>query len=209
MSPHNMILKKYTTIRKRAFKSYIETRLLHFFRLQPAITIPGISSIIHLEVTPDLYNLYAACCQLPSAEKMPGYPHLSIGELDRLYANWYRDFASQLPALQQHFEDHCFLSREKFTEFYNKAGNKCHYCNISEEAISELRELGRIKTKRFITRGKTLEIDRIDSFKPYEEGNLALCCYWCNNAKTDEFSVEEFKKIGKVMERIWQERLKS
>ncbi|KOH46766.1 hypothetical protein NC99_04170 [Sunxiuqinia dokdonensis] len=32
-------------------------------------------------------------------------------------------------------------------------------------------------------------------------------CYWCNNAKTDTFSSEEFKIIGKEIGKIWEKRL--
>jgi hypothetical protein len=26
-----------------------------------------------------------------------------------------------------------------------------------------------------------------------------MACYWCNNAKTDEFTAEEFKPIGEAI----------
>lgn len=207
MTSHDSILKKYNSIRKRAFKSYIEVRLFHFF--QQAIVNPCTNDIVELIVLPELYDQYAACCQLTSGEEVPGHEPLTIGELDKLYTNWYNNYTPELRSLQQYFENNCFLSIEKFAEVYNKIEEKCHYCNITEDKIELLRSQKKIKTKRFITRGKTLEVDRINPFQPYEEGNLVLCCYWCNNAKTDEFSEEEFIKVGKVMEQIWEERLKS
>lgn len=36
-----------------------------------------------------------------------------------------------------------------------------------------------------------------------------MACYWCNNAKTDEFTAEEFKEIGKEIRKIWDVRLAS
>jgi 5-methylcytosine-specific restriction endonuclease McrA len=53
-----------------------------------------------------------------------------------------------------------------------------------------------------------LELERKKPNESYDNtDNLVLCCYWCNNAKTDEFTEEEFKEIGKVIGKIWQTRL--
>lgn len=35
-----------------------------------------------------------------------------------------------------------------------------------------------------------------------------MSCYWCNNAKTDEFTFEEFEEIGKSFGLVWNKRLK-
>lgn len=207
MTSQDTILKRYNSIRKRAFNNYIEIRLFYFF--QHAIANPEVNDIKQLIIEPGLYDLYASCYQLTSVEKVPEGQSLTIGELDKLYINWYNNHPPELQSLRQHFENNCFLSIEKFSEIYNNIERKCHYCNITEAEIDLLRSYKKIKTKRFITRGKTLEVDRINPFQSYEEGNLVLCCYWCNNAKTDEFSEEEFKKIGKVMKQIWDERLRN
>ncbi len=34
-----------------------------------------------------------------------------------------------------------------------------------------------------------------------------MSCYWCNNAKTDEFDAEEFKVIGLVIGTTFKVRL--
>jgi len=34
-----------------------------------------------------------------------------------------------------------------------------------------------------------------------------MSCYWCNNAKTDEFFVDEFKEIARGINYAWQKRL--
>jgi|TARA_B110001469_G_C9427678_1_gene217589 hypothetical protein len=96
----------------------------------------------------------------------------------------------------------------EFHEWYIKPERKCHYCGINEEQIKYLIEEGRIVTTRLSTRGRTLEIERLEPKKPYDEiNNLVYSCYWCNNAKTDEFTEEEFKLIGKQIEYIWKARL--
>ncbi len=111
--------------------------------------------------------------------------------------------------LQKHYIDN-FQSVYKFENFKKLVrvpmdAFKCHYCDITIEMINELIDKGKIYKKQ-ATRGFTLEIDRIRPNEEYKENNCVLCCYWCNNAKTDEFSGEEFEKIGTVIGKIWKER---
>ena len=87
---------------------------------------------------------------------------------------------------------------EKFKQWFNqKEFNKgCYYCGTTNERSFELYKLRPYAT-RGGKRGKRLELDRRDAFKPYDNlENLVWCCYWCNNAKTNFFSEEEFKPIG-------------
>ena len=41
----------------------------------------------------------------------------------------------------------------------------------------------------------------------YKLDNVVLACYWCNNAKTDEFSPNEFKEIARGINEVWKRRL--
>jgi len=82
----------------------------------------------------------------------------------------------------------------------------CDYCGITVKDIHTLREYRGLRKKR--ERGWKLELDRLDSNFEYKPDNCVMCCYWCNNAKTDEFSSIEFKEIGKVISLIWRERKK-
>ena len=96
----------------------------------------------------------------------------------------------------------------KFKEWYEKTERKCYYCGITENQISELFNKGELYTKR--NRGRKLEIERLSPNEPYENlQNLVFSCYWCNNAKTDTFTSEEFKIIGKEIGKIWKKRLKN
>jgi len=99
----------------------------------------------------------------------------------------------------------------EFKHFYNwylSKERKCFYCNITEPQIKHLLDSGNLSTKRIITRGKKLELDRKEPNLQYDNiDNLVFACYWCNNAKTDTFTEEEFKKVGKVFEEIWKTRL--
>lgn len=118
--------------------------------------------------------------------------------LNKLFKNYLKEghFGKMLPA-------------SEFIQFFgsNDSFRKCTYCDISESDVSNLVSLNRIYTKRIYSRGTTMEIDKRDPRKPYESGNLIMSCYWCNNAKTDEFDEEEFGLIAKVIGGIWKKRI--
>lgn len=83
----------------------------------------------------------------------------------------------------------------------------CNYCGITKEEIDELAVKRQLRKKNL--RGWTLEIDRLDSNIEYRLDNCVMSCYWCNNAKTDEFTLDEFMEVGKVIRSIWDKRLSS
>lgn len=92
---------------------------------------------------------------------------------------------------------------------FNKiiAEQNCFYCNISVPTIRFLIENKKLFKKS--ERGFNLELDRKSPNKEYSFENCVMACYWCNNAKTDEFDAEEFKAIGKAIQEIWEKRLYS
>lgn len=97
-----------------------------------------------------------------------------------------------------------------FKIWFEATEKKCHYCGITEPEIEQLILKDLIHTKRLVTRGRKLEIDRVSPNLPYDTlSNLVFCCYWCNNAKSDEFSAEEFKPLGEAIKIIWQQRMRS
>lgn len=83
--------------------------------------------------------------------------------------------------------------------------DKCYYCEITKKEIETLSLYHQLKKKR--ERGWNLEIDRFDSNYEYTNDNCAMCCYWCNNAKTDEFTRDEFKEIAKEISKVWKNRI--
>lgn len=98
-----------------------------------------------------------------------------------------------------------------FSSWYGMNHNhsrECEYCRITELEIKELVDQKKIFTKRIYARGMSMEVDKRDPRKPYVLSNLVMSCYWCNNAKTDEFSEEEFKSIAEAIGQIWQGRLR-
>lgn len=94
-----------------------------------------------------------------------------------------------------------------FFKWISEQERKCYYCGITKPQIQTLKELG-LRNKRELTRGSALELDRKDSHALYDDlDNLTYCCYWCNNAKTDTFTADEFKEVGEAIGRVWRKRL--
>lgn len=98
-----------------------------------------------------------------------------------------------------------------FSDFYSwyiVQARNCAYCGITEAEIASLLKANLLATKRISKRGRKLELDRRRPEAAYGDlDNLVLACYWCNNAKTDTFTAEEFEEVGKVFAKIWQVRL--
>ena len=88
-------------------------------------------------------------------------------------------------------------------KLYKRDGRKCHYCRIKEESFIWI--WGPFYGGKI--RGKKLEIDRKDNQKGYSEENCVLACAICNNAKSDKFTYEEFKRVGRVIREIWLKRI--
>jgi 5-methylcytosine-specific restriction endonuclease McrA len=93
------------------------------------------------------------------------------------------------------------MDAQAFYDWYNAQFNKqnqsCHYCQLpgnTKEHYGKWFRDGR--------RGLRLEVDRIESKKPYSPENCVLACYPCNNAKSDVFSYEEFLEIGKAIHKV-------
>jgi 5-methylcytosine-specific restriction endonuclease McrA len=99
------------------------------------------------------------------------------------------------------------LEFEKFLEWTESTPKQCHYCKITETDLNKLWSKNELMTKR--ARGRKLEMERKEPNEPYSNiDNLVYACYWCNNAKTDTFTHDEFKPIGKVIQQVWEARLK-
>lgn len=119
--------------------------------------------------------------------------------------------SDNLKLLRSHYWNKMFQTKEfflyeMFHENFTNYEQKCHYCGITYEMTSSLRAKGEIFNKRD-TRGFSMEIDRKEPNREYTSGNSVLCCYWCNNAKTDEFCDTEYIPIGESFRLLWNKRL--
>ena len=95
----------------------------------------------------------------------------------------------------------------------------CHYCQIQEDDFSKLwgRFYGLGKRGRMLEiehkeavvndNGRIRKVKKIDLKHTPE--NCVLACALCNMAKSNMFTYDEFKRVGKVIEEIWQQRKNS
>ncbi len=123
---------------------------------------------------------------------------------------WKKEHVEVVEILQEHYLAKIFpkiFPEEEFALlFMEEEDRKCHYCGVTEAKIKALMQKRKLYKKR--ERGFTLEIDRKKPNLEYSLDNSVLCCYWCNNAKTDEFCDKEFEAVGKAIGAIWDYRLR-
>lgn len=90
-----------------------------------------------------------------------------------------------------------FNNFEDFLDWYHGQEFICHYCGLTEEEMQEISMTGILTSKRFpqngivgqgTSRAVWLEVDRIAPNGLYSRNNCVLCCYFCNNDKSDVFS---------------------
>lgn len=98
------------------------------------------------------------------------------------------------------------VSFEQFKDWFNLHDFEkgCHYCGTRNDRSFELYQMRRNNLRLDATRGgkrgRRLEIDRKNPFEPYDNlNNIVWGCYWCNNAKSNFFTGEEFKPIAKAI----------
>lgn len=144
------------------------------------------------------------------------------------YCQWHEnDFLENIPlkvtvneaykAMEQLIiSDESVWFNEYFEEFkvrypfdiylkHSKA-DTCEYCKITIDDIKQLADKKKIFKKTY-QRGYIMEIDRRLPNNEYTTENCVPCCYWCNNAKTDEFTDDEFIPIAKELRKALENRL--
>jgi 5-methylcytosine-specific restriction endonuclease McrA len=93
------------------------------------------------------------------------------------------------------------MDKRKIRKILEKKSRECFYCGIPEDDFIKVWGIF------YKTRGKRLEIERKDNNKGCSIENCALACAICNNAKSNKFTEEEFKEVGKVIKKIWKSRI--
>lgn len=117
-----------------------------------------------------------------------------------------RALKPELPRWRKEYFNKVFkkqLSKKLFEELL--VSQQCYHCKITLDEIFELIRNQKIFKKN--ERGWKMEIDRKEPNQEYSDENCVAACYWCNNAKTDEFTAEEFKPIGEAIGKVLRDRL--
>lgn len=201
--------KKYTDIQERSFNTKLE-----LFLFDRAIRLRSLKDLAPKEfqsfqISESVSSLYQKAWQLCEEDKL-SEDGITMQALDILIESWYEQQTELKEELLRQYKALFVTEYFPFSDFeklFPLDPNKrvCHYCNITDHEVSILRSRGRLFTKR--QRGYLMEVDRIKPNYEYSKENCVLACYWCNNAKTDEFSLDEFSEhIGPSIETVWKER---
>ena len=123
----------------------------------------------------------------------------------------FQKYKRELPGQEQtELNKKCARGFVDFIQWYqnkHKLGEKttCCYFGISEELCSQLIPY---HSTRGGKRAQHLEIERLDSGKNiYTNTNCSLACYVCNNAKSNIFTVKEFRPIAFAINQWWNDKL--
>jgi menaquinone-dependent protoporphyrinogen IX oxidase len=85
---------------------------------------------------------------------------------------------------------HFDLKLDEFISWYKNQKRFCIYCKRLEK------ELIKDKNEKF----HRLSIDRKDNNIGYIINNLILCCYRCNEVKSNVFTYKQMIKVGKILQ---------
>ena len=198
-----MFERKYNAVIERSFKSKVDVFLFNELSTTGEIKAVDEVAFIKFSIAKQIADQYEDSWQRNDINGIP------VKDFDKKIESWYKGNLDLIKKLFTAYENHFKLNftMNEFMEFYREKEEErqCFYCKTTEAEILKLRGSGLIKTKR--NRGKQMEIDRKNSNMEYSKDNVVLACYWCNNAKTDEFTKEEFEAIGNEIRKIWNNRL--
>ncbi len=206
MKSIDYIKGKYNDILGRSFSTKLDIFL--FSRIIRKENLVGINSdeFIRFSITKDITDTYQKAWQLAGSGRLTERG-LTMDQLDNTIEGWIKNNTALKEELLKQYKVLFTTEYFPFGDFekiYDPDSRKrvCHYCNISDAEIKKLRSRGRIYSK--VNRGYTMEIDRLKPNREYSKKNCVLACYWCNNAKSDEFTSNEFSEhIGPGIESIW------
>lgn len=197
---------KETKYKQKAISSF-KTKLeiyLFYNAVYGKLTSISQKDFEDFKITDNVVNIYATeYWQYKKDEKING---ILIQEIENSILDWKKSNEEKIRILRNHYVVYCFpeiFTRKDFNDLLENT--KCNYCNISINEIEKLADKKKLYKKNF--RGWSLEIDRFDSNREYTLVNCCMACYWCNNAKTDEFTKDEFILISGGISKIWEARI--
>lgn len=147
-------------------------------------------------------------------DKYKGFPDGLAKEKFKSIDEFYRDELKInneiLIDLRKEFEDFNILYSRYFNEqrlelfsdayrflvWYNKQEGACNYCKISQIDLLKIVEKrkGTLTLNQKTKRSKgTLEIEKLDPNKGYTFDNSVLACPFCNNAKSNLISENDWR----------------
>jgi 5-methylcytosine-specific restriction endonuclease McrA len=204
---NSLAKNRFKSILDRAFERFFDIYLIKCFLSDPSLQNVNLPSFKAFRYDDPNFDKCLQAYQESKGENI-FTETATIKDLDDAITGWYSNNSKLISEFKNEFKENKLISESDFIKFYkdDKVDRYCDYCKIKESEIDFLIKENKIFTKRLATRGKFMEVDRIKPNEAYVEGNLALSCYWCNNAKTDEFTAEEFKPIGLAIGKVLRAR---
>ena len=196
---------KYKQKAKSSFKTKLDIYLF-WKTLNNELTTISIEDFKDFKITDKLVGSYSnEYWQFEKDHKIQG---IEIQNIEKSIHIWKQSNKEMIKTLITHYVEFSFpevFPMKLFTELLENSF--CSYCNISSKDILILADKIMLNKKNL--RGWNMEIDRLNSNKEYSKENCCMSCYWCNNAKTDEFTPTEFALIGITISKIWETRKNS
>jgi hypothetical protein len=95
------------------------------------------------------------------------------------------------------------LARDRFLAWHDDQEKCCRLCGLPDTEVPKIGARTQVgHALRF------LGIDRLTNDRPYEVGNIALCCYPCNKLKGNVFDDAEMRHyVGPAVSRVWAQRI--
>ena len=121
------------------------------------------------------------------------------------YTSKEREASNRYSLIKTRMGGNINWDRKDFILWYVNTTKKCYYCECTEKQLTKFHEI--TKSKRYKTRGNSLEIERLKD-ESYSKNNCVFACYWCNNAKSDVFSPKKFKSIGLEIGKVIRRSIK-
>ena len=89
------------------------------------------------------------------------------------------------------------VDRESFVTWKRGKVRKCHYCGITDQN-GEIYALDVVNNRNGV-RHEAVNVDRIDSDRPYVLENLVLSCGLCNQIKSSNLTEEDMLQLGPIL----------
>ncbi|WP_170178620.1 hypothetical protein [Flammeovirga pectinis] len=120
---------------------------------------------------------------------------ISVKELEKVI-NGFKEYHHLYQKYFNEYRKEFFADPKTLIEWFNNQNNSCHYCDITQEEVLKIVDLrgGNMTLNNLQKRSKgSLEIEKLDSNKGYTFDNSVLACPFCNNAKSNLISDEDWK----------------
>ena len=153
---------------------------------------------------PQMTSLRCKTCD----ERLPTDAYRQSGKGSCKWCEWApmekRAAARYADKARAHVVERLQISKPAFVRWYCSQPDCCHYCGLTMPEVKRLR-LRRGGFGHFVS----WDVDRKDSSKPYQRGNMVLSCFICNMAKGNLLTEAEAKVVGGAVRRVFRARLRA